>query len=455
MRNYDRAYNIIKKIKLAGHEAYIVGGWSREFLKAKINNYIFGYDGDIDIATSAGYDELKEIFPFSEKINSKTSYPIIIVDGIEVATYRKDINCFGRDCEWETTSDLKEDASRRDFRFNAIYYDPIVDKYVDPYLGIKDLKENTVNFIGRPIDRINEDFLRILRFVRFCAEGYYFFNRDFDVCKSCIAYMKMSIPFERIYSEVTKILAKTKGAGLLHLYDVGFFDFYFEEVKILKGIDHGDAEYHLEGDVLKHTSMVLNSADFSGLNDTEKETLIWACLFHDIGKCYTARKRIKTNEDGKDLCLISYQNHDRVGRDIVKYYMAKYKLPKSIFMDVFWLVRNHMDGHNLLSFKDERKEQFYLNKNYKLLDRLMRADCLGKIPEKSTEKLDKILKDRDDFLHERNKSDLKNKGIDGNTVMWYYSIKPGPDVGKKLLKLKLKAIKNPEMTKEELLDACK
>jgi poly(A) polymerase len=142
-----------------------VGGCVRKF----INNEIID---DIDIATILSPEELKEKLKDTEFKTVDTglehgSLTIICNSNkFEVTTLRKDIKTDGRHAEIEYTNDWEQDSTRRDFSINAIYMDQS-GKLFDPQNGINDLKEKKIKFIGDPLKRIEEDYLRIIRFIRF------------------------------------------------------------------------------------------------------------------------------------------------------------------------------------------------------------------------------------------------------------------------------------------------
>ena len=145
--------------------ARFVGGCVRKYIT---NDLI----DDIDIATILNVDEIKERF-------KNTNFKIIdtgikhgtvtLISGLlklEITTLRKDIETDGRHAEVEYIDDWQQDSERRDFTINAIYLD-INGKIFDPQMGTIDLKNNNVKFIGDPEKRIEEDYLRIIRFIRF------------------------------------------------------------------------------------------------------------------------------------------------------------------------------------------------------------------------------------------------------------------------------------------------
>ena len=187
--------------------AMFVGGCVRKHL---LNDSV----DDIDIATILTSDQIKEKFKDSKFKIVETGIEhgtVTLVSDrlrLELTTLRKDVKTDGRHAEIEYTDDWKEDSNRRDFTINAIYLD-IKGNIFDPQLGVKDLKNNNVKFIGDPQKRIEEDYLRIIRFIRFCLE--YSSNIEETTIKTIKLNLDgiKKISKERILAELFKIL-KTK-----------------------------------------------------------------------------------------------------------------------------------------------------------------------------------------------------------------------------------------------------
>ena len=145
-----------------------VGGCVRKYLSDEEID-------DIDIATSLTTEQIKDKFKntkfkiIDSGINHGTVTLISNRLKIELTTLRKDIKTDGRHAEVEYTDDWQKDSERRDFTFNAIYLD-INGKIFDPQSGVLDLKNHNIKFIGDPQTRIEEDYLRIIRFIRFSLE---------------------------------------------------------------------------------------------------------------------------------------------------------------------------------------------------------------------------------------------------------------------------------------------
>ncbi len=133
---------------------------------------------DIDIATSATSEVVNRILKQSDFLIKEVgkSFGVVIAKKdnceFEIQLFRKDIGCDGRHPEKIEHATMEEDASRRDFTINAIFFDPVKNIYYDYENGEADIKNKRLRFVGDIQQRISEDYLRILRFVRFWARGY-------------------------------------------------------------------------------------------------------------------------------------------------------------------------------------------------------------------------------------------------------------------------------------------
>ena len=168
---------------------------------------------DIDLATSLEPDEVKkrlnkeDIKVIDTGISHGTVTAIINNKKFEITTLRKDVSTDGRHANVEFTSNWEQDASRRDFTINAIYAD-IEGRIFDPLNGISDLQNGKIKFIGSSKERIQEDYLRILRYLRFFAQ-YSKTDYDQDIIRSIKQNINglNKISNERIFDELEKILS--------------------------------------------------------------------------------------------------------------------------------------------------------------------------------------------------------------------------------------------------------
>ena len=168
---------------------------------------------DIDLATSLEPDEVKKrlneegIKVIDTGITHGTVTAILNKKKFEITTLRKDILTDGRHANVEFTSSWEQDASRRDFTINAIYAD-IEGRIFDPLNGISDLQNGIIKFIGTPKERIQEDYLRILRYFRFFIQ-YGKTDHDHNIVGSIKQYINgiNKISNERIFDELKKIIS--------------------------------------------------------------------------------------------------------------------------------------------------------------------------------------------------------------------------------------------------------
>ena len=191
---------IIHKIEDNGFEAYLVGGFVRDALLLKTTN-------DIDLATNAKPKDLIQIFGPSKKENEYGSYHLKVDNyTIDITTYRKEISYEnGKLNKVEYTTNLLEDASRRDFTVNALYMNK-EENIIDLYNGRIDLMNKKLKMIGNPYLRLKEDPTRILRAVRFATQ--YKLRMDKELYHAILKEKKnlQNISESKIRQELDKIL---------------------------------------------------------------------------------------------------------------------------------------------------------------------------------------------------------------------------------------------------------
>ena len=208
LENIKEAQIIFSQLNEIGKEDKVrfVGGCVRKSISGENIE-------DIDLATILEPNEVKkrlgkkDIKVIETGISYGTVTAILNNKKFEITTLRKDVSTDGRHANVEFTSSWEEDASRRDFTINAIYVD-IEGRIFDPLNGISDLQNGIIKFIGSPKERIQEDYLRILRYFRFFAQ-YSKTGHDMDAIQSirrCINGLN-KISNERIFTELKKILS--------------------------------------------------------------------------------------------------------------------------------------------------------------------------------------------------------------------------------------------------------
>jgi len=200
------AAQVAKRLQDAGFRALWAGGCVRDFLLGRDPK-------DYDVATDARPEDVRKLFGYRRTLAVGASFGVIVVRGpqgagqVEVATFRTEGPYLdGRRPEHVTFCSPEEDAQRRDFTINGMFYDPIAQKPLDFVEGEKDLSAGIVRAIGNPHDRMREDKLRLLRAVRFAA------TFDFELDPTTAdAIRNMAdelhvVSVERISQELTRML---------------------------------------------------------------------------------------------------------------------------------------------------------------------------------------------------------------------------------------------------------
>jgi len=219
MTERDFALDVVRKLQGAGFEALWAGGCVRDELLGLI-------PADYDVATSARPEQLRPLFKRRNEIGA--SFGVVQVIGprddagawttVEVATFRSDVSYSdGRRPDAVVFSSPEEDAKRRDFTINGMFFDPVEEKLVDFVGGRADLEAKVLRAIGDPAARFTEDKLRILRGVRIAAR----FELSIDpatlaAAKSMAREIRVVSP-ERIAEELRKLLAHPNRSGGVRL----------------------------------------------------------------------------------------------------------------------------------------------------------------------------------------------------------------------------------------------
>ncbi len=403
---------------------------------------------DFDIVTSAKPDEIEELLEKTIPIGKEFGVIMTIVNGhhFEVATFRSDSGYSdGRRPDAVEFTDAKEDALRRDFTINAIFYDPIEDKLYDYVGGQKDLADQLVRFIGDPEERIQEDNLRILRAVRFKnAYDLQYHPDTYQAIKKHAALVE-NVSKERVRDELNKMITgKNPAQAFEELFEIGALEYLIPEFCKLKGLAQPKM-YHQEGDVWDHSLRALNAlTDEEGGEDplpAEEASLAlrWATVFHDIGKYETF---------GIDDQRIRYDHHAEVGAETAKEILRRLKFPKKDIERVHWLIAHHMMVVPLFEMNEGRRRHWFLQPGFPDLLEVYRADAAGIIPMDLSQyhEMKKL------YNHEIAHLKLMPKQlISGQEIMETLNIEAGEQIGEIVEDLRLQQLAKKISNKEEAL----
>jgi poly(A) polymerase len=208
---------VVQKLRDAGFEALWAGGCVRDEL-------LGSHPSDYDVATSATPDEVRACFGRRRTLAIGAAFGVITVRGrrdqgqVEVATFRCDATYSdGRHPDQVTFSTAREDALRRDFTMNGLFYDPIAEEVIDYVDGRLDLQQGIVRSIGDPYQRIAEDKLRMLRAVRFATTFGFRINPDTLAAVQHEAPNIRVVSAERIAAELRKMFVHPRRATAMQL----------------------------------------------------------------------------------------------------------------------------------------------------------------------------------------------------------------------------------------------
>lgn len=332
---YEQIQKVFNILIDNGYQCYIAGGAVRDIVRGV-------EPSDYDFTTNATPDEIIKVFESAGYKTVPTGIEhgtiTIIIDEIpfEVTTYRVDLNCNGRHCDVQFTTSLEEDIKRRDFTVNSLAMD-INNNIIDLVDGIGDIHRRLIKAVGDPNQRFQEDYLRILRAIRFYTK------LDFDIDPNTYQSIKtlypnlIKISKERVRDEFNEILlSQNRIKGILMLYDTDIIDIIIPDFSKLATVEQPKL-FHPEGDVFRHTMMVLSKVE-----EGDSLHLIISVLLHDFGKLFTSvfdpeKQRITFNE------------HDIVGAQKVKEILHGLKYDNDTIEKVYYIISNHMKLHQKLA----------------------------------------------------------------------------------------------------------
>jgi poly(A) polymerase len=422
----NTAIQICKKLQENGFEALFAGGAVRDI-------YLGNIPDDIDIATNASPEEIENLFTKSFAIGKHFGVILIEENGhhFEIASFRSDSGYSdGRRPDAIRFTDKREDALRRDFTINALFWDPIKNIYHDFVGGREDIRNKTLRFVGDPEIRIREDFLRILRAVRFKNRLGFSYAPKMRKCIKDHATLVSGISAERIATEMTKmILSPYRLRAFEDLSSLGIMPVIFPEISKLKNITDGTGDKN----VLAHTFECLKY-----LPEDASSALAWATLFHDTGKGETCVRKKGRNR---------FPRHAEIGEKISRILCKRLAFSRFQTDKICWLCKYHITFYGALKMTFLHRMHFYDHPFFPELLQLCRCDALGSDGNASL--VNKIETDYNDAHERKRLPQFQKKFLTGNEIMEITGLPPGPTIGKIQKILREQQILKTVNTKEE------
>jgi len=352
------ALAIIKVLREKGFQAYFVGGCVRDMVMKR-------RPSDFDIATSAFPEEIEAIFSKTIPVGKAFGVMIVRLEGesFEVATFRKDFEYRdGRRPGRVEFSNAKADCLRRDFTVNGLFYDPAQGEIIDWVDGIRDIKRKVIRTIGSPTRRFREDKLRMLRAVRFATNlGFKIEKKTLEAIKRMHKQTRV-VSAERIRDELVKLLTGPNPRnGLDWLDKTGLLKVILPEVEKLKNVAQ-PKEFHPEGDVYKHTRLLLYYLKEPDI------VLALGALLHDIGKPKTFRR-------AKDR--IRFNGHDKVGARMTEDILQRLRFSNEIKKQVTACVEWHMQFKDAKKMRESTLKKMFQRPTFDTELEQHRVDCMA------------------------------------------------------------------------------
>lgn len=392
--------NILNILQENGYNSFVVGGAVRDIIMGK-------EPSDYDVNTDALPDDIERVFKEFRTLNVGKRFGTVVVvqeEGfVEVTTFRSDGEYLDgrRPNEVFFSDELKEDLSRRDFTINAMAYNS-EKGLIDYFGGIDDIEKKIIRTVGNARDRFSEDYLRILRAIRFATQLE--FEIDQETKDGCKLYGKnlLNISGERISSEFFKMMLSEKPSyGIRLLKELEIIYLLLPELTNSIGFNQYN-QYH-DLDVFEHTLCLLDRV-------RPVIHLRLAALFHDIGKPYTFTR----DENGTG----HFYGHNLVSAKIAWEILLRLKASNKIIKKTAILVEKHMTAYDNFGEKGLKRLLAKVGEeDIFILFELQEADRLCKNENRN---IDDLIERREKIEEILNKSYVYEKNqlaIDGNDII--------------------------------------
>ncbi|MFA5025645.1 MAG: CCA tRNA nucleotidyltransferase [Candidatus Shapirobacteria bacterium] len=423
---------LISRLCAAGHEVYLVGGAVRDLLLDK-------KVADEDLVTSAKPDEIIELFSDLEVNLVGKTFGVVIVNGIELATFRSDVYDTPGKAEVTYADSIEEDLSRRDLTINALAMCPLSGDIVDLHDGKIHLKDRIIKFVGNPVDRIKEDPVRIIRAARFKAAINGVFDPKTLFALREFGYMVAeNVAPERIRLEVLKAMKIKKASRFFNaLHELGILWSVFPSLE--HTIDFNGGKYHGET-VFEHNML-------TGDHISPKYKLLkLAAYLHDVGK------PISFKDD-------HFLEHEDIGAEIVRRELFALRFSKNEIEYVTSIIKVHMNlvanltpraSRRLLKRLADTEISFYDFLRMKMADR---AGNLAKENRPFSHLVALVKK----FKKVNAPSKVTQLALNGHDIQNLLGVGPGREVGRVLKTLLEFVLENGEEfnNREKLIECVK
>ncbi|MBP3702725.1 MAG: CCA tRNA nucleotidyltransferase [Lachnospiraceae bacterium] len=439
---------IIHTLQEHNFEAYAVGGCVRDTLLGRVPQ-------DWDITTSAKPEEVKALFrrTIDTGIEHGTVTVMIGKEGYEVTTYRVDGEYADHRHPREVvfTPELKEDLRRRDFTINAMAYNDRTG-IVDEFRGREDMKNGKIRAVGNPLERFDEDALRMLRAIRFAGQ------LGFEIEENTIAAIHEKVDIlryvsaERIQVELVKLLNSKEPEKIFIAQKTGLTKIFLPEFDMMCETGQNNPHHYLDVahhsmEAVRYVRRIFLKGMEADIFHREKDSsiLTLAALLHDVAKplCKTV------DEKGID----HFYGHDKRGAELSVQILRRLKFDNETIKIVSQIIKYHdyrYDG-------GRKAMRRFMNRvgvdNIPYLFALQEADLSAQSEYMREEKTAKLEQAKELFLSIRQAGEavtVKELAVTGKDLL-EAGVKQGPEIGRCLACLLDMVLENPELNEREHL----
>ncbi len=426
------ARSLTDRLRAAGHVAYFAGGCVRDLLRGITPH-------DIDIATDARPAEVQKIFGRTYAVGAHFGVIVVLENDFqfEVATFRSDgAYLDGRRPAEVHFSSAEEDARRRDFTINGLFFDPPNEEVIDFVGGREDLAAKVIRAIGDPAQRFAEDRLRLLRAIRFATVLEFEIEPATWEAVGRAAATIGEISAERIRDELVRIFLSPQRVRGWDLLDAsGLMEQVLPELAAMKGCAQ-PPQFHPEGDVFQHTRLMLGL-----LPDDVSLPLVLSVLFHDIGKPATS----SVDEAGR----IRFNGHDRVGAEMTEALMQRLRFSRAEIDATVEAVRQHMVFKDVPKMRVAKLKRFMARPTFADELELHRVDCASS--HGMLDNYEFLTRKQEEFAHE---PIIPPPLVTGDDLI-ALGMKPGPRFGEILEAVETRQLEGELRDRAEALPGLK
>lgn len=387
MRELEIARQLAKAVFEDGGRAYFVGGYVRD---ARMG--VQTKDIDIEVYGIAPARLRELLSRFGQVFEKGASFGVLSLEhtNLDIAMPRRESRTGERHTDFDVSVDpalsTQEASRRRDFTVNAMMMDVLSGEIIDHWGGLRDLENGILRHVAA--DTFPEDALRVFRAAQFAARfGMRVAPETVELCRGMDV---RALTRERVFEETAKALLKAKQPSVFFavLEEMNHLEEFFSEVAATRGVPQ-NPKYHPEGDVYRHTMLVLDQAATLRPRAVEPLFFMFAALCHDLGKIDSTR----IEPDGR----ITSHMHPASGRPLAERQLRRLSDNSRLLRYVDDMVGNHMRPNAMAMCQSKKKKTrllFDASVCPEDLILLSRADASGKLSGPYDERLEQFLLER-------------------------------------------------------------